>query len=144
MGNDFQIITTVDIEEQTIRDILCTAFDEACNYWCEVVDVSLKDCKLEDFKSGGQFNPVKNYGSYETPESLIALHPGCGIIIEYEDPSGDDYRRTTIDRDLVTKGLQIMAAKYRRMFEDIVKECHDIETSDVLLQCCVFGEIVFS
>lgn len=46
-------------------------------------------------------------------------------------------------KESIEKGLQVMADKYPRHFNDIITENDDAETADVFVQCAVLGEVVF-
>jgi hypothetical protein len=43
----------------------------------------------------------------------------------------------------VRAGLQVLATKYPHHFADIVVDNSDCTTGDVLVQCALFGEIVY-
>ena len=46
--------------------------------------------------------------------------------------------------DKVAGGLETLANCYPRHFADLVNENSDSVTADALLQCCLFGEIIYS
>jgi hypothetical protein len=43
----------------------------------------------------------------------------------------------------VRRGLEDLATKYPRTFAGSVNEDTDATTADVLLQCCLFGELIY-
>lgn len=45
--------------------------------------------------------------------------------------------------DNVAPGLEVLAIYYPRHFADLVNENADSVTGDALLQCCIFGELVY-
>ena len=45
--------------------------------------------------------------------------------------------------DVIARGLNVLANRYPRHFADLVNENGDLTTADVLLQCCVFGELIY-
>ena len=45
--------------------------------------------------------------------------------------------------DLIARGLDVLASCYPRHFADLVNENGDSITADVLLQCSVFGELIY-
>lgn len=46
--------------------------------------------------------------------------------------------------DGIAKGLEVLACYYPRHFADLLNENADSITADALLQCCVFGELIYS
>lgn len=48
-----------------------------------------------------------------------------------------------LDLDSIREGVKIMARDYPLHFSNMFNESGDAETGDVLLQCCVFGKIVY-
>lgn len=46
--------------------------------------------------------------------------------------------------DVITRGLDVLATRYPRHFADLVNENCDAITADVLLQCCFFGELLYT
>lgn len=47
--------------------------------------------------------------------------------------------------DLVTiaRGVAIMSEKFPSHFREMMSENFDAETGDCMLQCCLFGDIVY-
>ena len=46
--------------------------------------------------------------------------------------------------DVIARGLDVLASRYPRHFADLVNENGDSITADVLLQCCFFGELLYT
>jgi hypothetical protein len=57
------------------------------------------------------------------------------------DGKGDGHHELTGAK--VRAGLQVLATKYPHHFADIVGDNSDCTTGDVLVQCALFGEIVY-
>jgi hypothetical protein len=57
------------------------------------------------------------------------------------DGKGDGHHELTGAK--VRAGLQVLATKYPHHFADIVGDKSDCTTGDVLVQCALFGEIVY-
>lgn len=55
----------------------------------------------------------------------------------------DDDHPYKITLDDIKKGLMIMKEKYPYHWNNLVNENEDLETCDTLLQCTVFGELVY-
>jgi len=116
----FKITTTVEtIPASRLSDLLTGALEGGSNYWYIIEDEILaKGISRKDFAF---------------PHIEIPFTEGCALIICGK----------RLDWDSMQKGLQIMYDKYNRQYLDFVYENDDAETSDVFLQCCLFGEIVF-
>ena len=46
--------------------------------------------------------------------------------------------------DVIARGLDVLASRYPRHFADLVNENCDAITAEVLLQCCFFGELLYT
>ena len=64
------------------------------------------------------------------------------IVTEDDSPNGVGIKLVSM-KDAI-KGVQIMAEKYPRHARDLVANNADSITSDVAIQCAVFGEIIYS
>lgn len=118
------------------RGLLCSAFEGGSNEWCLVVDYEYgSGVKAADFKKGGRFTDKREYWH---PAQLIPFVPGCAVIIAVDD------KRYRLDRDALIKGYEVMAGKYPCHYADVLTDHYDAITGDVFLQCCLFGEIVYS
>lgn len=69
------------------------------------------------------------------------LSPGGAMILRYED--GDEVKKATLDEAAIKRGLEVLSTKYLRHWRNIVEDNHDADTADALVQCAVFGEIVY-
>lgn len=58
-------------------------------------------------------------------------------------PDGGTMGSCTVDFDREHKCWRILATKYPHHFCDILKDGGDATTGDVLIQCALFGEIVY-
>ena len=76
-------------------------------------------------------------GYEKTVEELYA-----GQIIKLEDFE-DEKARYTLTLPKLKRGLTVMAKKFPRHFADFLTENDDADTADVLLQCALFGEVVY-
>jgi hypothetical protein len=68
------------------------------------------------------------------------LNEGGSLGIVSTEPSSDVFR---LDLKSIGRGLDDLATKYPRHFADLVNENTDAITADVLLQCCLFGELIY-
>jgi len=126
---------SVDVPTSTVRDLLIDAVEGGSNYWAAFhADPNFTKSITETEKAayiaseGGVY-----YSRYDIQ------HPEyCLRVSDVED--GVTYNITF---ESFVNGLGIMAKRYPRHFKDVITENHDAETSDVFIQCAVFGEIVF-
>ena len=123
MANEFEVTTTVKFSDQRIEDLLCGALEGGSNYWYNI---------------SGEVNPTNIECQHRHLQ--LPMTEGCGLLIgDYED---DEIEPVLLNRESLAKGLKIMAEKYNRHFKDFMEENDDADTSDVFLQCCLFGEMV--
>lgn len=55
----------------------------------------------------------------------------------------DKNRKHKLSIDKLKRGLLVLREKYPRHFADIITESGDAETGDALVQCALFGDIVY-
>lgn len=134
----------VNVSDDAIRSLLCSAFEGGSNYWYMIERYDLPaGHTLADYKPGGRFYTAKDY--WHTSQ-IIPLCDGCAVIIsdnsgESDKPAGTEYR---LDRAAIDRGCAVMASKYPQHFADLISENDDATTGDVFIQCCLFGEVVYS
>lgn len=88
---------------------------------------------------------VKVYREPAAKEMTIGetVASGYGYTVITEDVDSAVTHR--LDREKVIRGLQIMREKYPRHYQNAISENGaDAETGDVLIQCSLFREIVYS
>ena len=132
---------TIERSDDQIRALLCNAFEGGSNYWYSIVGYQFADglC-YNDFRAGGK---MQIPGDYWHPAELIPLAAGCALIIVDLDSPDNPPVQLLLDRDVLARGVQVMAEKYPRHFSNWVSENDDATTGDVFLQCCLFGEAVY-
>jgi hypothetical protein len=133
----FQI--EVEVKEDQIKRLLGNAFNGLSNYWIDSVDWDIPGYVRQDFIAGGKFNQLPDYWH---PRQIIPLVNGCALLIRSNDLEKDQPLRR-LDRAAIQKGLQLMAEKRLKHFEDIMRENEDETTGDVFLQMCLFGDVVY-
>ncbi len=132
----------VSFTKERISDVLCSAFEGESSYWAVELDfVYGPGVTAEDFRKGGKFEG-------RTPRYLhLPFMDGCGVKIalidevEEEKPlySGNHF----LNMEAIEKGLRVLNEKYPHHMKDLMEENDDGITSDSLLQCCLFGEVVY-
>lgn len=129
------VTTTVAVSNDRVLNLLVSAFEGASNYWIKEISVNPPDgTKYEDFKEGGKYAPDDYYAAYQ----VIPFVGGSLTIIENSDNTN-----YLLDRTAIEDGLQRMATKYPRHWQNFITEDDDAETADVFLQLATMGEIVF-
>lgn len=117
---------SVDISEERVQDILTSAFEGGSNYWYMIDKFIYPEGQTKE-SLGITFQHV------ELP------FKGGALMIS----SDGDMPVAKLDLDAITKGLQILAEKYPLHWADIINHNDDADTGDALLQCALFGEIIF-
>ena len=86
-------------------------------------------------------------------EFINGIEYGIAYWAEVREYRPDDVKATIYDfeeskvyflaLDDLKRGLQVMAEKYPKHFSDILNENSDSITADALIQCSVFGDIIY-
>lgn len=129
------VSVSVNVPTSTVRDLLVGAVEGGSSYWGAFREdpnftksVTESDMSAYIESEGGEY-----YARYDIENPNYCLR-----VSDIED--GTTYNITF---ENFVNGLGVMANRYPRHFKDIVAENHDAETSDVFIQCAVFGKIVF-
>jgi hypothetical protein len=125
---DFIVNATFKVSRQQVAGALWRAFGSQIT-WFRVVEV------IEP--------PTLRFRSIEHLALRMVDYPlneGGSIGIVSTEPSSDVFR---LDLKSIRRGLADLATKYPRHFADLVNEDTDAITADVLLQCCLFGELIY-
>ncbi len=129
----------IPVHEDMVRSLLCSAFESGSKYWYANLDYKYgKGYKAKDFAEGGK---MQNPEDYWHPCQIVPLVEGCAVVIEDVE---DDNKKHELNRAKLITGMQVMAEKYPHQFKSIMEDDTDAETGDVYLQCCLFGEILYS
>lgn len=123
----------------TVADTLCSAFEGGSSYWASVTNKTEPDeWKWEDMS--GIIESKNSHWLHEYP-----LNPGGELeITDHEArPEMNERVKLCLHRAKVVVGLQVMAEKFPKHFADMVAETGDANTGDVLLQCCLFGDVIY-
>ena len=73
-------------------------------------------------------------------EDVMAGTDHAMLTRDDEEPEGPVY---TLDIAAVYRGIVILAAKYPHHFADLITDNSDATTGDCLIQCALFGDIIF-
>jgi len=130
---------SVDISIQTIRNLLCSAFEGGSNYWYQIDGYQLAPgFSIEDFRENGRMQPENDYFHWS---QLIPTIPGCAVKVSA--PDAPELGQKLLNLETLQKGLDILTEEYPWYIAIIINETDDAETGDVLLQCALFGDIIF-
>ncbi len=110
---DVKHTIAVEVSEEMIHDNLVSAIEGGSHYWAKI--------------DAGEHKP--GWANYFTA-SFVKLDTRGG------------HKFTLSTAKLVT-GLHVLASKYPHHFGDILCQRGDATTGDVLVQCALFGEIIY-
>jgi hypothetical protein len=131
MTSPFTITQTLTDEQ--ISSALCSALEGGSNYWYRIENYVTPitwtfDSEPKNTESG---HWLQDY----------PLNPGGALMVS--SPDDPEYGVRRLDREAIQKGLAILAAKYAWHLGNIMSGNDDAETGDALLQCSLFGEIIY-
>lgn len=109
---------TIKVTEQNLWYQVCAAIEGGSNAWAEI--------NVHKHQAG--------WANYFTATFKV-IEENSGEAIH-----GQSY---TLSIPKLMQGLAVLAAKYPHHFCDILKEDGDSTTGDVLVQCALFGDIVY-
>ena len=146
----------IDLPDKTIWYNLVSAFESGSNYWIDSIKLDLPD-GFKKAKFAGYQNKVDDwYPELDDTDDLDELREkklyiynsqvpclGGSVIIEETWREGRSHNPAPLNRESLRKGIQVMHDEYRRHFDDMVNENADAITGDVLLQCAVFGRVIY-
>jgi hypothetical protein len=111
---------TVEVTEQNLHDQITAAIEYGSHYWARIDTHAHKRGWANYFTATFEIHEISD-------ETKGAIH-------------GKSY---TLSIPKLMQGLAVLAAKYPHHFCDILKEDGDATTGDVLVQCALFGDIVY-
>ena len=133
---NFVVKFEVPVDE--IRSLLVGALEGGSNYWMRIENYKFPEgTTKDDFKTGKY--AVKSSCGYWCIAYVLPFVENGGVVIADDE----DEKEYVLDLTKIQTGLQAMAVKAPRHFADFISENHDAETSDVFLQMCLFGELVY-
>lgn len=123
-----------ELTAEQISDVLCSAFEGGSNYWYHI-DEQIKPSEWQ-FDSDPQRSPHLHW-LHDYP-----LNPNGALLIS-DTTEDNEHGVMTLDGEAIQRGLDVLAEKYHHHVTDIVQENADADTGDALLQCCLFGDIIY-
>lgn len=99
---------------------------------------------LLDSASRGADYWADNELGFESQVKEVLDENGVGSSIKDLEADSENNNIHILNLAKVKKGLRIFAKKYPKHFSDFISEDFDQTTGDVFLQCCLFGEVIYS
>ena len=135
------IAVPLQITKQRIASLLVGAFEGGSNYWIKSVDVTEpkginRVCWLDS-------DATRDESKQFWPTHDSPLCEGGSVVIDVEWEGGEPSPVKPLNLDTITAGLATMARDEPRHFGDFQSGDDDATTSDVFLQCCVLGKVIF-
>jgi len=113
-----------------ISNLLCSAFEQgAISYWAWMVQ-KIKPKRFDFRCDGDRIYPLLDF----------PLNPGGSIVLVDLETENKKY---SVNLTSLKRGLQLMADKYPKHFNDLVTENADATTADVLIQLACLGELIY-
>ena len=119
----------VKIDDNCLADVLISAYEGGWRPWPD------RQRPLSNYWARQMDGKPSPFRSDED-----GFRPDFDVEITDIEAGGKKHRLTL---PILRRGLQIMADKYPAYFADIVAENDDATTGDVLLQCALFGELIY-
>jgi len=132
----------VEVSEKDMMDLLCGAFEGGSRYWARM--------EMSKNAEPSEITRVYDLFAMEDKHVYPFFLPFAGgeykvIDVEENLPLG------LLNKEALERGMKLLASGKDkngkvvpiRHWRNFVDEMHDAETSDVYLQLCVMGEIVF-
>lgn len=143
-----------NITLETARNLLVSAFEGGSNYWMYIYCYSYPyGTTRQDFETGKFAVKDEVCGDFWPIAYVLPFVKGGGVCLMDKNEEVCSERRNnpdpnvnvtyTLTREKLLNGFDVMARKYPHHFQNIVNENDDAETADVLLQCALFGEIIY-
>ena len=128
--SDINIINRrIEISDELIEYILCSAFEGGITYWAE--NISCKDNK-----------DMKKVGGYKS-EYLTKTKKKDAVIYIHESETGEKY---PITKKSIIDALQKMDTpeyKYTKALNRLLNGDWDALDADIVVQTACFGEVVY-
>jgi hypothetical protein len=126
---EFVVNGTFKVTRQQAANTLWYAFTGEIS-WFRIVD-TLAPRELR-FRSIDQTNP-----------GIVDYPLNEGGVVRLLISAGSSPRIFELRLDVIAHGIEVLASRYPRHFADLINENGDLITADVLVQCCLFGDVVY-
>ena len=124
----------LDIPEQKIASLLCTAFEGGVGYWARIKRYITPENPYPYLEgSGGIDKNVVGYADFP-------LHADGAVYLEDIEDNNKLYK---LNLKSIRKGIAVMIKDYPTHFGDFMADNADAITGDVFVQCCIFGDVKY-
>ena len=127
--------TPLSLDMETIRGLLCGAFEGGSNYWYSDVSPHAYPAGFTaaDYSEGGKAQPGSEYWHW----CQLLPTTGGAVLVSMDD----DDDSVVLDLDAIKRGLALLEKSHH--WNDAKSGNEDADTDDAFLQFCCFGEIVY-
>lgn len=147
-----------NVSDEIINNALIGAREGATGYWAQSRLFTDKGTKLPGIKQRFFYTPDgenlwnnKEYNyAFNKKRTVSPNHPLEPYRLAFQsffDIEGTEEdaqpKELFVTHEALQRGLKIMAEKYPKHFADLVGENDDAMTHDVMVQCCLLGDIVY-
>lgn len=128
---------TVKVDESHIGNALCAGFEGGVGYWAEITgyDYPAHAVAFLEEHAGMTTPQVIKYADY--PLSID------GAVLLRDMEGGSNRTNYRLDRVAIQRGLQVLANKYPNTLASIMSDDADSNDGDVLIQCAIFGKVMY-
>lgn len=119
-----QLLTTMEIPEQLVADLMVTVVEGGSTYWCQQISYASQPTKVRPWYSDPEF--------YKTPFLVIVT-----------DDEGDIHR---VFQEQVLNGFRLLSEKMPERFARIIDTNNgqwDAEDADCWFQFVVMNEVIY-
>ena len=145
MSSEKVFPVTVNVPYERVADLLCGAFEGGSN-WATILQYVVPEAdKLYSLKDAETWKSIAGDGTIYK-HIQYPLSEGGAVVIQdlEEDESVNEAIKYYLTLAEIRSGLAVMANRFPRHFGDFMNENDDATTADVFLQCCVFGDVIYS
>lgn len=115
----FDVVVRAQVSAYTVACVLCNALEGGTGYWAQI-----------DNEKGPDYHADK----------CDEIAAGRGHLMIEDTETGKRYK---LDRAALARGVAAMAKDQAKHYADMTSENDDATTGDVLLQCCLLGEVIY-
>jgi len=122
----FDIQVTKTVTAQQVADLMVGAIEGGSTSWCS------------------EYNIIKTPAEVVPNGVVVYSHPefwAGDFIIDFTD--GEDNKTYRITPGKLQTGMELMANKEPKHFQDWIDENYDADTSDVFLQILCFEDVIY-
>jgi hypothetical protein len=138
-GEQVIALTTValgiSLSYEDIAGVLTSALEGGSNYWYFIEEY------ITPTTWGFTTEPRQDNGFHWASD--YPLNVGGALMISDRGDMAEPTFTKRLDLEAITKGVAVLAEKYPHHLADILAENADAGTGDALLQCSLFGEIIY-